>query len=305
MMSSQSEECKRRVKAIELGIKPCHVDMRVGAISALASEPGYRLDQWLAATFNHNFDEYDRAIDAVYNTTHIGGSHLHHLLDGQHSLLGALAAVKDVAGDDAFANELMQASEHLLRDTASVSGTNILYSIEPETFDQVASLGADTGISKSYLADAMTVNGSELLGGALGLAAAIVVARRGRPEELSRLGGAMLVSSFASANPALLGIASVSTAYALCKTEGKRECVVHAGKGAMVSGSVILVTNLMGGPIWWGCLLGLGTAVMVGKALENPAKTYARMKELLEPAQHIIKTAYQTMRKDNEYVATV
>lgn len=301
-MSETSEETKRRVKAIELGIKPGRVDMRAGLISALAGEPGYRLDQWMAATFNHNFDAYDRAIDTAYNATHIGGSQLHHLVDGQHSLLGALTAVKDVAVDDTFANELAQASEHLLRDTASVSGTNVLYSVEPATFHKVASVAAGAGVSKSYLADAMSVNGSELLGGALGLAAAIVVARRGRPEDLSRLSGAMLMSSFASANPVLLGIAGASMAHALYKGEAKRECVVQAGKGAVVSGSVILMTSIMGGPVWWGCLVGMGTAVLVGKALDDPAKTYARVTALLKPAQYIIKTAYKTMQMEDEHV---
>jgi hypothetical protein len=303
-MPEASEETKRRVKAIELGIRPSRVDMRAGLISALAGEPGYRLDQWLAATFNHNFDAYDRAIDAVYNATHVGGSQLHHLVDGQHSLLGALAAVKDVAADDGFARELAQASEHLLRDTASVSGTNVLYSIEPDTFQKVAGVAAHAGVSKSYLADAMTVNGSELLGGAIGLAAAIVVARRGQPEDLSRLSGAMLASSFASANPALLGVAGASMAYALYKGEGKRACLVQAGRGAVVSGSVILVTNVLGGPVWWGCLAGMGTAVLVGKALDDPAKTYARIKALIKPAQYIIKTAYKAMRMEDEHVTT-
>ncbi len=301
-MTTESEECKRRVRAIKLGIKPSRVDMRAGLIGALAGEPGYRLDQWLADTFNHNFDAYDRAIDAVYNTAHVGGSQLHHLVDGQHSLLGALAAVKDVAADDMFANELAQASEHLLRDTASVSGTNVLYSVEPDTFHKVAHMAAGAGVSKSYLADAMSVNGSELLGGALGLAAAIVVARRGRPEDLSRLSGAMLASSFASANPVLLGIAGASMARALYKGEAKRECVVQAGKGAVVSGSVILVTNIIGGPVWWGCLVGMGTAVLVGKAMDDPAKTYARVTALLKPAQYIIKTAYKAMRMEDEHV---
>jgi hypothetical protein len=39
-MTTESEECKRRVKAIELGIKPSRVDMRAGLISALAGESG-------------------------------------------------------------------------------------------------------------------------------------------------------------------------------------------------------------------------------------------------------------------------
>jgi hypothetical protein len=225
-------------------------------------------------------------------------------VDGQHSLLGALAAVKDVAADDGFARELAQASEHLLRDTASVSGTNVLYSIEPETFGKIADVTANAGVSKSYLADAMTVNGSELLGGALGLAAAIVVAKRGKPEDLSRLSGAMLMSSFASANPMLLGIAGASMAYALYKGEANRACVVQAGKGAVVSGAVILMTNIMGGPVWWGCLVGMGTAMLVGKALDDPAKTYARVQALLQPAKYVIKSAYKAMQLEDGHVAT-
>lgn len=293
---TMNDDCKRRVKAIELGIKPSRVDMRAGMIAALASKPGYRLDQWLAATFNHNFDAYDKAIDAVYNATRVGGSQYHHLVDGQHSIWGALGAVKDVSADDTFAQELAQAGEHLLRDTASVSGTNVLYNVTPEQFSRIAHIAAQGGISKTYLADAMTVNGSELLGGAIGLAAAVVVARRGRPEDLSRLGGAMLISSFASANPVLMGVAGASVAYALYKGEARRECVVQAGKGALVSGAVIVMTNIVGGPLWWGCLVSVGTAMLVGRMLDDPAKTYARVKKLITPAQRIIRAAYNTIR---------
>lgn len=299
---TMSDDCKRQVKAIELGIKPSRVDMRAGLIAALASDPGYRLDRWLAATFNHNFDAYDKAIDAVYNATRVGGSQYHHLVDGQHSIWGALGAVKDVSADDSFAHELVQAGEHLLRDTASVSGTNVLYNVTPEQFSQVAQVAAQAGIPKTYLADAMTVNGSELLGGAIGLAAAVVVARRGRPEDLSRLGGAMLVSSFASANPVLLGVAGASVAYALYKGEARRECVVQAGKGALVSGLVIATTSIVGGPLWWGCLVGVGTAILVGRMLDDPAKTYARMKKLVTPAQRIIRAAYKAVRLEEQHV---
>lgn len=296
-MTTMSDDCKRRIRAIELGLKPSGVDMRGGAIAALASQAGHHLDQWLAATFNHNFDAYDRAIDAVYNSTRIGGSHLHHLLDGQHSILGAFAAVKDVSADDSFLRELAEAGEHLLRDTASVSGTNVLLSLTPEQYAKIAKAAANVGITKSYLADAMMVNGSELLGGLLGLVSSIAVARRGSPESLSRLGGALALSSLASANPALMAVAGGATAYALYKSGQKSHAVVQAGKGAVVSGSCILVTNLLGGPIWWGCVLSIGTAVMVGKALDNPRKAFARVKALIKPACNVISLAVERLRQ--------
>jgi len=39
-MTAEAEESKRRVKAIEPGIKPSCVDMRAGLISTLAGAPG-------------------------------------------------------------------------------------------------------------------------------------------------------------------------------------------------------------------------------------------------------------------------
>jgi hypothetical protein len=53
---------------------------------------------WLADKFNKNFDEYDAAIDAIYNKTHIGGSRYHHLIDGQHDIFGAFA--REFKGSD-------------------------------------------------------------------------------------------------------------------------------------------------------------------------------------------------------------
>ena len=267
------------------------VDLRSGLVASLAGNAGYRLDQWLASTFNQNFDAYDKAVDAVYNATRVGGSALHHLLDQQHDLLGAFAAVKDVAADDSFARELTQAGEHLLRDTASISGTNMLFSLTPQQFDAVAKSVADTGVTKTYLADAFTVNGSELLGGVIALAAAIVVARKGSPDQVSRLGGGMLMSSLASGNPALLGIGAASLAYAAWKGECRKEMAVQCGKGALVSGAAILATNLLGGPIWWGCVVGMGTAVLMGKAVDNPEKTYQRVCALVKPAAYVLRRA--------------
>lgn len=72
--------------------------------------------------------------------------------------------------------------------------------------------------------------------------------------------------------------------------------MVQAGKGALVSGAVIVMTNIVGGPLWWGCLVSLGTAMLVGRMLDDPARTYARVKKLITPAQRIIRAAYNSIR---------
>ena len=48
-----------------------------------------KLSKLLADKFNHNKDIYDKAIDAEYIETHIGGPTLHHNLDGSHTWEGA------------------------------------------------------------------------------------------------------------------------------------------------------------------------------------------------------------------------
>jgi len=299
-----SQELKRRLRNIKLGLKTSGVDITSGLVGSLSSEAGHEFDKWLANTFNHNFDAYDKAIDSVYNATHIGGSRYHHIIDGQHDLLGALSAVKDVSADDTFARELTEVSEHLLRDTTSVSGTNVLFSIEPESFEKVSSIVESLGITKSYLADAITINGTELLGGIIAIASSIIIAKKGSQKSLSRLGGAMLSSSFASANPLLMSVAAGSLLSSLHKNNKKKETIIEAGKGAVVSGSVIFSTNLIGGPIWWGCLLGLGTSVLVGKMLDNPQKTYNHIQSLINPASHIIKTALNNFNLNPQYATS-
>jgi len=139
-----------------------------------AGDAGHLLAQMLAEKFNHNFDAYDKAIDAAYNAGTGGSSALHHILDGQHSIWGAFKAVKDVSPDDSFLQELIQAIEHLIRDLCSVSGINPLFSMTRSTFDAISSVIAPLGVSKMYLADALTINGVEVLGATMGIVAMLL-----------------------------------------------------------------------------------------------------------------------------------
>src|SRR5439155_16149089 len=123
----RSEEVKRRLRGLGLGIGPASRDSALlsgeGTLAADgADQPGHSLAQWLAHRFNHNFTDYDRAIDRLYNVSHVGGSHYHHLLDGQHTVWGAFHAVQHVHVDDGWLTHMGHALEHLARDTMSVAG---------------------------------------------------------------------------------------------------------------------------------------------------------------------------------------
>ena len=93
---------RRRVTKIGLNL-PSSGGLATGGVitqGALAADSGHSLAQWLASEFNHSFDAYDKAIDAAYNSTRVGGSWYHHIVDGQHDILGAFRAVQDVSADD-------------------------------------------------------------------------------------------------------------------------------------------------------------------------------------------------------------
>lgn len=247
------------------------------------------LAHWTASTFNHNFDDYDKAIDAVYNSTHVGGSSYHHLLDGQHTILSAFQAVKDVKADDSFVMEFLQASEHLLRDVASVSGINPFFSFTPEQFDRLATIVQPLGVSKPFLADALTINAPELLGGSIALLSTIILGKKADPTIISKLSGSYVVSALASANPMLTTIAASGLIYSIANAEDKKEAFIKAGKGSIVSGGALMVGGLVGGPVWIGCLASVGAAIALNYAIENPEKTVLRMKELIQPSTSILR----------------
>jgi hypothetical protein len=278
---------QKRLNNIRLGLSGDGT-LPIGMDSSLIVG-SHSLAKWTATTFNHNFDEYDRAIDQVYNSTHIGGSNYHHLIDGQHSILGAFQAVKDVKADDSFVTEFLQAGEHLLRDTASVSGINPFFSLTKDQFDKIAFYVQDLGISKPFLADALTFNAPELLGGTMALLSTLLLGKKGDPTLISKLSGAYVVSSIASANPLLLPIATSGLVYSIIKAEDKKEALIKAGKGSLVSGGSLLIGGLIGGPIWIGCLAALCGAIAINYAIENPEKTIKRVQTIIQPATSVLR----------------
>jgi hypothetical protein len=285
------DKIKRRLRDFDLGFKKDKTTPFIAIEGIVGGKQGHELGQWLAGTFNKNFDAYDSAVDSFYNQTHIGGSAYHHIVDGQHSVWGAFKSVQDVKVDDSWASELGQASEHLLRDVASVSGVNPFFVLSPEQFNNIASLvsNSNIGITREFLADALTINGQELFGGSIALIASIIMSRKADPSRLSYFSGGCLLSSLISLNPMMMPIAAGSMAYAIYKAENKKQMLLTAGKGSIVSGSALLVSNLVGGPAWIGCVAGFMTAVAIAKAIEKPDKAFEYTKRLLEPAKNIFK----------------
>ncbi len=269
-----------------------------GVQGVLAVAPGHALAKVLAEKFNHNFDAYDKAIDAAYNAGLGSGSRLHHLLDGQHSIWGALKAVKGVSEQDSFFEELFQACEHLLRDLCSVSGINPLFSMTRETFDSISALVQSLGLSKMYLADALTVNGPEILGGVIGMCSILLGEKSRNNKKMTELSGSLVLAMLVSANPALLPFAGYATYKAFKGGESAdwAELCISSGKGAIVTGSAIAVPTAiatLGGPVWLGLgaalLTSIGVRVGIDKAAGLWREIWPAYQRVCENFPHAIK----------------
>ncbi|EGP5302133.1 hypothetical protein EAC14_13565 [Enterococcus faecium] len=268
----------------------------IGVDTALTYESGI-LASWMANKFNHNFDEYDRSIDAIYNSTGIGGSSNHHLLDGQHTILGAFQATKDVHIDDSFAREFTEAAEHLLRDSSSVSGINPLFSLTQVQYDKLASLTENLGISRSYLTDALTINGPEILGGTIAFLSSAYLGKNDKQDNLSTLSGSYVVSSLASANPLLFGAAASGLVYSYKNSNNKLTTFKEAGKGSIVSGGALITSSIVGGPAWISMVASICAALSIKYAIENPEKTFQRVIDLKAPVQSIMRRTSIRLRE--------
>jgi hypothetical protein len=243
-----------------------------------ASQTGAELDRMLAFVINTaNTTVYDKAIDGAYLTTHVGGSHLHHLLDGQHDLVGAFEAARHAYPNDAFAQELLGTAHHLTKDAFSVMGLPLV-SLEPDTYADASSwIQQHIGIPKSWHADLLQINATELLGGALASAAVVVGIKRKDVGMLAELAGGVGLGSVLAANPiAILAAATALVAALRLRQEGMPPCVLarKAAAGAASVGSVMLAGKLLAGfaatgtlPLVLSLTLSLGAGLLMRRML--------------------------------------
>ena len=167
---------------------------------------------------------YDKAMDAVYNATAIGGAN-HRLFDGGHTILGAFRAVRDASPDDTVIEEAMGFLQGLFRDMTTPKGLP-LATWDKATYDKVSEfLASELGIPKDWFYDLNTYDAAQLLGGVIGVVATALCWNRADTESFARLVGGMGVSALARTNPLLLLVTVVALARAFHKAH-------HAGEYA-------------------------------------------------------------------------
>ena len=240
----------------------------------LASTLSTDLNGLLASMVGGSATIYDKAMDAQYIATHIGGAN-HRLFDGGHTILGAFRAVRDASPDDTVVDEAMGLLQSLFRDMTTPKGLP-LTTWDKTTYDEIAGfLASEFRIPKDWFYDLNSYDAAQLLGGTIGVVATALCWNRADTESFAKLVGGMGVSALARTNPLLLVVTVVALARAFHKahqTGEYAELVDGHLKGGVSTGATLVATSMvgaLGGPAGLTLLVGLATGVLAHKATQN------------------------------------
>ena len=240
----------------------------------LASSLSIDINNLLQATVKGSATIYDKAMDAEYIRTHIGGGN-HRMFDGGHTIIGAIREVRDASPGDTGVEEAMGFLEAMFKDLTTPKGLP-LANWDKGTYDQVAGyLKSNFNIPKDWFYDINSYDAAEVLGGAIGFAAVALGWNRADTEQFSSLVGGMGLSAILGANPFLLLLTVIALARAFHKAHHGGEYVKMADgllKGGIGSGAALVATSqvaVVGGPAGLALLAGLSAGVIVNRAGRN------------------------------------
>ena len=240
----------------------------------VASDLSPQLNDLVQAAVKGKATIYDKAMDAEYLATHIGGGN-HRLFDGGHTLWGAIEATHGASQDDTLVQEALGGMQGLLRDVSTPKGLPLANWDKP-TYDAVASsLESTFGIPKDWFYDLNSYDVGELLGGIVGVVSLILGWNKAETESFASLAAGMGMSATVSANPLLLAVSVVALGRAFHKANHADEYLELAEgglKGAFGTGAslgAIALVGVAGGPAGVALLAGVTAGVLAHVATKD------------------------------------
>ena len=237
----------------------------------LASSEGSALiNSWLQEMVSGRPTIYDRAMDAAYNATHIGGGN-HRLFDGGHSLVGAFQAARDGSPDDNIFEEAAGLLQALARDATTPRGLPLV-TWDQDTFNGFTDSLGRVGIPREWVIDMVSYDAVEVIGASVGVLAIALNWHSDDVEQFAQVVGGMGLSAVVGANPLLLMVTVVALAKAYHtarKTGDWKEFADGLARGGICTGAVILVTSMVGGPAVVVLLTGICVGVLAQQASQK------------------------------------
>jgi hypothetical protein len=242
------------------------------ASTALSTDFSRRFTDWTEWVSEAAPDVYDKARDSIYNAINEGGSQLHRITDGQHGIFDSWDVVKDALPNDSTIDEMGGYFSSLWKDMATPQGVPLV-SISRDNYDALADAVTQTlGVPRSWVSDAMTVNGAELFACSFGVISLALNWNKDDKEKFGEIAATIGMAAAFSANP-LMGLVSlVSLARAFQQGQSKQaytEVLNGMAKGGIGTGIFIGVSFVVGGPTWVGLLVGLCLAVFARNHLDK------------------------------------
>ena len=236
---------------------------------------------------------YDKAMDAGYLATHVGGGN-HRLFDGGHTIAGAIKAVRDASIEDTMIEEAMGFLQGIFRDMPTPKGLP-LANWDKVTYEQASGfLQSEFRIPKEWFYDLNSYGVSELLGGVIGVVAVALSWNRANTEAFSKLVSGMGLPAVASANPLLLIVTVVALAKAFHKAHQTGEYANFVDghlKGGIGTGAALATVSQVGaagGPIGVALLVGLSAGILTNMATKNVSPSLTRL-----PSTRLLSTGYE------------
>ena len=275
------EDAARRVKPVAKGSKKAIESASVSLAGLLTTTQGLLastlatdLNAVLARITEGSATIYDKAMDAGYLATNIGGGN-HRLFDGGHTIAGALESVRGASPDDSIIQEGLGYVQGMFRDLTTSKGLP-LANWDKATYDQVSEfLQSEFRIPKDWFYDLNSYDAAELIGGAAGVMGVVYCWNRAEAEKFATLVGGMGMSAAISANPLLLivTVVALAKAYQKAQLEGRYgDFIDGTARGAIGSLGAITAASqiaVLGGPVGMSLLVGLAAGVLASKAVSN------------------------------------
>ena len=237
----------------------------------LASPDASRmLNGWLQDMVKGAPTIYDRAMDATYNATRIGGGD-HRMYDGGHSIVGAFQAAGNASLDDSIFEEAAGLLQALARDATTPRGLPLV-TWDRDTFYGLADSLGRVGIPRDWLKDMVSYDAVELIGVSVGVLAIVLNWNSDDIEQFSQIVGSMGLAAVAGANPLLLIVTVVALGRAFHtarKTGDYKEFTDGLARGGICTGAVLLATSMMGGPAVVVLLSGICVGIVAQQTLQN------------------------------------
>ena len=260
-------------RAMELGRKSA-ADLLSVSQGVLASELAVDLNAMLAKISAGPATIYDKAMDAEYLATSIGGGN-HRMFDGGHTLAGAFEAVRGASAEDTVLQEAFGYMQGLFRDLTTPMGLP-LANWDKGTYDQVSGyLQSQFSIPKSWFYDINSFNAAEVIGAGVGVVAVFFCWNRAESEQFGRLAGGMGLTAALSANPLLLivTVAALARAFQVARIEDRTgDAVDGLFRGAVMAATSLAAVSAVatqGGPAGLALLVGLIAGILAAKAVSR------------------------------------